>query len=84
MTLWSGFQDSVRKSWGIFVFYFNKIPNKTDGTCTQILFLTILLTKKSKNHNSPTGNGYLAEKHSIIFGQILNIPTLVHAGERVK
>ena len=84
MTLWSGFPDSVQKSWGIFAFYFNKIPNNTDETCTQILFFTILFTKNSKNHNSPIGNGYLAEKHPMIFGQILNIPTQVHAGERVK
>ena len=62
MTLWQGFPAFVHKSWGIFAIYFNKIPNKTDETCTQILFFTILLTKKSQNHYSPIGNGYLTEK----------------------
>ena len=62
MPLQSGFPDSVQKSWGIFAFYFNKIQNNTDETCTQILFFTILLTKKSKNYDSSIGNGYLTEK----------------------
>ena len=84
MPLWSGFPAFFQKSWGIFAFYFNKIPNKTDETCTQILFFTILFTKKSQNHNSHIGNRYLTEKHPLIFGPILKIPTLVHAGERVK
>ena len=67
MPLWPKFPDFVQKSWGIFAFYAGKNPNKPDETGTQILVWNILLTKKSKNHNSSNGNGYLLEKHPLIF-----------------